>query len=118
MSTPAAPSAPVTDEEIQSYQRDGFVRLEEFFSGGEMDVLREAIDDAIASHRDRILGAEKGGRSSDDYERVFNQMVNLWVDCPAVKPFSLSSRLAEAGRSLSQCRHVRIYHDHALVGGR
>ena len=60
MSTPAAPSAPVTDEEIQSYQRDGFVRLEEFFSGGEMDVLREAIDDAIASHRDRILGAEKG----------------------------------------------------------
>ncbi|SVE03570.1 uncharacterized protein METZ01_LOCUS456424, partial [marine metagenome] len=32
MSPPAAPSAPVTDEEIQSYQRDGFVRLEEFFS--------------------------------------------------------------------------------------
>ncbi|MEC7842733.1 MAG: phytanoyl-CoA dioxygenase family protein [Candidatus Latescibacterota bacterium] len=115
MSTPTAPSTPVADEEIQSYQRDGFVRLEEFFSGGEMDVLREAIDDAIASHRDRILGAEKGGRSSDDYERVFNQMVNLWVDCAAVKPFSLSSRLAEAGRLLTQCRHVRIYHDHALV---
>ena len=27
-------------------------------------------------------------------------MVNLWVDCPAVKRFSLSPRLAEAGRLL------------------
>ena len=28
---------------------------------------------------------------------------------------ALSSRLAEAGRLLSGSRHVRIYHDHALV---
>jgi len=113
MSMPTA--APVTKEDIESYQRDGFVRLEGFFSGDEMGVLRAGIDEAIAANRDRILGAENGGRSSQDYERVFNQMVNLWVDYPIVKPFSLSSRLAEAGRLLTQCRHVRIYHDHALV---
>ena len=113
MSMPTA--APVTKEDIESYQRDGFVRLEGFFSGDEMGVLRAGIDEAIAANRDRILGAENGGRSSQDYERVFNQMVILWVDYPIVKPFSLSPRLAEAGRLLTQCRHVRIYHDHALV---
>ena len=37
-------SAPVTDEEIESYQRDGFVRLEGFFSSDEMDALRAALD--------------------------------------------------------------------------
>ena len=83
MSMPTA--APVTKEDIESYQRDGFVRLEGFFSGDEMGVLRAGIDEAIAANRDRILGAENGGRSSQDYERVFNQMVNLWVDYPIVK---------------------------------
>ena len=106
---------PVTDEEIEHYQTDGFARLEGFFSAAEMDDLRAAIDEAIAARRERIVGAEEGGRLSEDYELVFNQMVNMWVDCAGVKLFSLSSRLAEAGRLLSGSRHVRIYHDHALV---
>ena len=80
-----------------------------------MSALREAIEHAIARNRDRIRGAESGGRVSQDYERVFNQMVNLWTDYPAAKTFAFHHDLAEAGRRLSGCRHVRIYHDHAMV---
>lgn len=106
---------PVTDQDVEAYRENGFIQYKSFFSTDEMDRLREAIDQAIASHRDRILGAEGGGRSSGDYERVFNQMVNMWVDSPEAKQFAFSERLAETGRRLSEARHVRIYHDHAMV---
>ena len=106
---------PVTDSDIETYQQNGFIRFHSFFSPAEMDDLRAVIDDAIAAHRDRIVGAEGGGRTSADYERVFNQMVNLWVDSPGARRIAHSRRLAEAGRRLSQARHVRIYHDHAMV---
>jgi ectoine hydroxylase-related dioxygenase (phytanoyl-CoA dioxygenase family) len=106
---------PVTAADVEAYQENGFIQYRDFFSAQEMDGLREVIDRAIASHRDRILGAERGGRVSDDYERVFNQMVNLWIDNPEAKHVALGERLAETGRRLSRCRHVRIYHDHAMV---
>ena len=63
---------PVTDSDIEFYRQNGFMQYKRFFSSEEMDRLRDVIDRAIATHRDRILGAEKGGRVSDNYERVFN----------------------------------------------
>lgn len=106
---------PVTERDIADYQRDGFIQYRRFFTACEMDGLRALIDGAIAANRDRILGAERGGRGSEDYERVFNQMVNLWVDVPGAKEFAFHARLAQTGRRLSGVRHVRIYHDHAMV---
>ena len=107
--------SPASEQDVRIYQERGFIRYKNFFSKAEMDRLRAAIDEAIASNRDRILGAEGGGRSSEEYEKVFNQMVNLWVDSPVAKEFAFSERLAETGRRLSQAKHVRIYHDHAMV---
>ena len=52
---------------------------------------------------------------SEEYERVFNQMVNLWTDYPDAKEIAFHPRLAETARRLSGCRHVRIYHDHAMI---
>jgi ectoine hydroxylase-related dioxygenase (phytanoyl-CoA dioxygenase family) len=105
----------VTDQDIEFYQENGFIQYKQFFSISEMNRLRATIDDAIASHRERIVGAADGGRSSSDYERVFNQMVNMWVDNPDAKEFAFSERMAEAARRLSGADNVRIYHDHAMV---
>lgn len=107
--------SPVTPEDIEQYQRDGFVRYDGFFSSGEMDVLRAVIDEAIAVNRDRILGAKDGGRGLEEYELVFNQMVNLWTDYSAIKNITFSKRMAESARRLCQAKSVRIYHDHAMV---
>ena len=73
-------SGRVTEQDISFFQEQGYIRYEGFFSAGEMNELREAIDRAIGDNRARITGAEGGGRVSEEYERVFNQMVNLWTD--------------------------------------
>jgi phytanoyl-CoA hydroxylase len=108
-------AAPVTDEQIHRYREDGFVQLPHFFSGGQMTRLRACIDRAIAARRERIRGAEKGGRVSEDYERVFNQMVNMWTDHPEAKAVALDARLGEAARLLTDCDQIRLYHDHAMI---
>jgi ectoine hydroxylase-related dioxygenase (phytanoyl-CoA dioxygenase family) len=106
---------PVTDKDIETYETDGFIRFEHFFTPEETATLRAAIDDAISQNRERIVGAAAGGRGSDDYEKVFNQMVNLWTDYPEVKAFSFNERLADTARQLSKAGNVRIYHDHAMI---
>ena len=105
----------ITSADIDFYQENGYIQYTDFFSSDEVQSLADAIDHAIISERERILGANNGGRGSDQYERVFNQMVNMWCDYPQVKPFALSHQPAETARQLSLCKHVRIYHDHALV---
>lgn len=107
--------SPVTPGDVELYEKNGFIQYKQFFSPDEIAVLRAAIDDAISSNRDRILGAKGGGRAGDEYERVFNQMVNLWTDYPEVKAFSFDERLAESARRLSKANSVRIYHDHAMI---
>lgn len=105
----------VDPAEIEFFQNNGYIQYHDFFSPAEIASLRLALDDAVASERERIVGAEMGGRGSEDYERVFNQMVNLWTDYPHAKEIAFDLRLGEYARQLSRCRHVRIYHDHAMI---
>ena len=73
---------PATSVDVAYYQENGFIRYPEFFSRDEIAALGEAIDRAVETNRERIVGAPGGGRSSEAYEKVFNQMVNLWTDFP------------------------------------
>ena len=106
---------PTTAADGEFYQRNGYIRYRHFFSQQEMAPLRQALDAAVASQRARIRGAANAGCMSRDYERVFNQYVNLWADYPAAKRVAFDPRLAESARRLTGCRHVRIYHDHAMI---
>lgn len=108
-------ATPATEEDVRRYREDGFVCFPRFFDADAVARLRASIDAAIASHRERIVGAEKGGRYSEDYERVFNQMVNLWTDNPVAKEFTFDGRLGETARRLAGCDKIRLYHDHAMV---
>ena len=106
---------PVTPQDVEFYKKTGYIQFPSFFGTQEVRDLREAIDEAIARKRERIVGAPRGGRGNSDYERVFTQLVNLWTDFPAIKPFSFNKDLAESARQLSQAENVRIYHDHAMI---
>ena len=105
----------VDPAEIEFFQQNGYIQYCGFFSQAEITSLRQALDDGVASRRERIRGATQGGRGSEDYERVFNQMVNLWTDYPQAKEIAFDERLGEYARQLSRCQHVRIYHDHAMI---
>ena len=65
-----------TSADTDFYQENGYIRYEHFFSDQEVTSLRQAVDHAIDTHRARIKGAANDGRTSDEYERVFNQMVH------------------------------------------
>ncbi|MEW6751907.1 MAG: hypothetical protein AB1505_13165 [Candidatus Latescibacterota bacterium] len=73
----------ITERDARFYEENGYIGLPGFFTRQELETLRQAIDQAIAAGRERIRGAERGGRGSADYERVFNQMVNLWTSTPS-----------------------------------
>ena len=105
----------VNPAEIEFFQQNGYIQYHDFLSKGQIELLRQALDLAVSTRRDRIRGAEKGGRLSEEYERVFNQMVNLWTDYPQARDIAFDPRLGQHARQLSRCRHVRIYHDHAMI---
>ena len=108
-------NCPTTAADREFYQRNGYIRYQYFFSPQELTPLRLALEDAVDSRRARIRGAVNDGRISQDYERVFDQYVNRWTDYPAAKRIAFDARLAESPRRLTGCRHVRIYHDHAMI---
>ncbi len=80
----------VDPAEIEFFQNNGYIQYHDFFSPAEVASLRLALDDAVASERERIVGAEMGGRGSEDYERVFNQMVTCGPTIPTPKRLRLT----------------------------
>ena len=98
---------------VDFFQENGYLKISRFFSQEAVLELRNALDCAVASKRERMLGG--GGETDDDYNRVFNQMVNLWVDYEIIRKYSFDTRLAEVARKISRCKRLVIYHDHGLI---
>ena len=103
----------IGEKEIQFYQENGYIQIPHFFSKTEIQELADGLDKTIEDKRSRMLGG--GGETSEDYNRVFNQTVNLWVDYNEVQKFSFNPNLAEVARKISQSSHLVVYHDHALI---
>ncbi len=103
----------IGSEEFDFFQENGYLQIPGFFSKEEIAELGYALDKTVDEKRERILGG--GGEADDDYNRVFNQMVNLWVDYEVIRKYSFDARLAEVARKISKCRHLVIYHDHGLI---
>ena len=79
----------VTEQDISFFQEQGYIRYEGFFSAREMSELRDAIDRAIARNRERIRGAEGGGRG---FRKSTSGCSTRWSTC---------------GRTIRSRRHSR-----------
>jgi ectoine hydroxylase-related dioxygenase (phytanoyl-CoA dioxygenase family) len=102
---------PITDEQVQFYQENGYVQLFDVLTPAELQAARTAIDEALQMQMDRrhdLNGDPK-------HDRIFLQLVNLWEVHPGMRRYVLSHKLAEIARRLSRARRVRLWHDHALV---
>lgn len=107
----------VTPEQIDHYQRDGFVVVDDFLSSGELSDLIAAVTDAVEAIGSKRLAVE----GNDDYEdvdsyysKVFLQRINLWK---INKTIADCFRKPELGRMLCRLARVdgfRIWHDHTL----
>jgi ectoine hydroxylase-related dioxygenase (phytanoyl-CoA dioxygenase family) len=113
-----AGAAGVGPEEIARYRRDGFLVVGGLLGAEELARYGAAVDAAVArrtAHDARPL-AEK-----TPYEQSFQQCMNLWEDCPDVRPLTFHQRIGAVAAALVGSSCLRLWHDQALYkepGGR
>lgn len=101
----------VTEAQIQFYQDNGFVQLDDVLTPEELQTIRREIDAIYSTGSGGIHNS--GGRSA--YAKVLDQRVNIWRDNAVVRDFVFTPRLAEIARRLARVQGVRLWHDHALL---
>ena len=113
----AAPS-PLLPEVLAVYERDGFVRLKDFFSAKLLERYAREITAEVLRRNDQVLPLDQ----RDTYHKAFLQVTNLWRTNDIVKEFVFGKRLASIAAQLLRVPRVRLYHDQALYkepgGGR
>ncbi len=103
-------SLPLTREQIDQYQADGFIHLHEILDPGELTAIRERITTQVTDR----AHPEKPEEERGTYQQAFLQVTNLWRKDDAIRDFVLQPRLGEIAARLMSCERVRLYHDQAL----
>lgn len=103
----------LTSQQVKFYRDHGYLQLPHMLSSAEVARLGAALDRVVQRGRARILAEER--EHADEFKQVFQQLVNLWVDQPEVRPFTFDKRLADIARQLAECRAVTLHHDQALI---
>jgi len=101
----------VTRDHIATFERDGFVVVEDALDAQELARFGPAVDAAVAA---RSEGDKRAVAEKTLYEQSFIQCMNLWEDFPAVRPLSFHPRLGQAAANLLGASAVRVWHDQAL----
>jgi ectoine hydroxylase-related dioxygenase (phytanoyl-CoA dioxygenase family) len=117
MSTAIAQSG-LRQSQVDAYQRDGFLLVEDFFTHDELDRFGASVDAAVAY---RTADDHRNLNEKSLYEQTFVQCMRLWEDHPDVAPFTFHPKLCAAAAALLQTDTVRLWHDQALYkppGGR
>jgi len=106
----------VTQAQIDSYQQNGFVLVEELLTPQELEMWRDAVDEAVANRgKQRILGVTEKSSDDDYYNNVFTQRVNLWQDNEGMRKLMIDARLGKLAADLAGVEGIRIWHDQALI---
>ena len=100
----------LSDEQIEFYNQNRFIKLKQVFNSETISFFNEAI-----SNRVDIMNKESRPLNErSTYGKAFLQLFNLWREDEVVKEFIFSERLAKIAADLMQVDGVRIYHDQAL----
>lgn len=106
---------PLTDEQVAFYQENGYVKCEQMFTSEEVEYLKEAL--AVAQEKRKGFVRDIG-KKADEQDRGGDQilqMLNLWENYPAFKPFTLSKRMGNVAKKLTNSEEIYVFHDQALV---
>jgi len=101
---------PLKPEQIEKYQQDGYIKLQEVLSPEILDYYGRAISQLVF----KLNTQETPLAQRNTYSKAFLQIGNLWEHCDTVREFALSSRLGRIAAELMQVGGVRMYHDQAL----
>lgn len=110
-------------EQIQSYQQDGYLLVEDFLNQEELSFWRQSVTDAVEQRGGRKFPGKETKTGKDDginkdadyYGKVFDQMLNLWQTNEKVKQLMLNESLGKIAADLAGCNGIRIWHDQVLI---
>jgi ectoine hydroxylase-related dioxygenase (phytanoyl-CoA dioxygenase family) len=112
----------LTEQEVQSYQSNGFLVKENFLTADEVAGWRKAVMKAVEERagikipgKDIKIGDADGINEDAEYfGKVFDQLLNLWQTNGDVKKLMFDERLGKMAAQLSKADGIRIWHDQAL----
>ena len=81
--------ARVSQAEVDRFQADGFLLVENFFSHAALDHFGARVDAAV---RYRIAGDQRRLGEKNLYEQTFVQCMRLWEDHPGSECVDISSQ--------------------------
>jgi len=113
----------LTTSQINAYQQDGFIVIDDFLSPDELSFWREAVMEAVEQRAGKkISGIDiKSGeddsinKEADYFGNVFDQLINLWQTNDKVKQIMLDERIGKMAAQLSGVDGIRIWHDQTLI---
>jgi len=107
----------VTQKQIDSYQRDGFLILDEFLTQDEVDELIDAVSEAVAQMgKQKVAGDGNKDLVEGDsyYDKVFLQRLNLWKINDTIKEYFMNPDLGKMLCQLEGIDGIRMWHDQTL----
>ncbi|MGV8879177.1 MAG: phytanoyl-CoA dioxygenase family protein [Sphingobacteriaceae bacterium] len=113
----------LTSAQIQSYQENGYLLVEDFLNIQELEHWRSAVNEAVQGRNGRKfpgtetkIGEDDGiNKDADYYGKVFDQLLNLWQTNAKMKKLMLDKRLGRMVADLAGWDGTRIWHDQALI---
>ena len=107
-----------SDEQVEAFQRNGYVVIPDLLSADELDRFGAAVDAAVTA---RMAWDSRQLAEKSRYEQSFQQCLNLWEDYPEVRPLTFHPDITAAAAQLLGVTAIRLWHDQALYkepGGR
>jgi len=112
----------LTKEQIDSYQQNGFLVVDNFLNPEELEDWRKNVMEAVRERAGQKMPGKTGKTGEDDginedteyFGKVFDQLINLWQTHEGVKRLMTDPRLGEMAATLAGADGIRIWHDQAL----
>jgi len=100
----------LSQEAIDFYQKNRFIKLKDVFDGETLRYYGEAITKKVNDLSAQNIPLDQ----RDTYGKAFVQIFNLWTQDSLCREFVLGKRLGQIAAELMQVDGVRLYHDQAL----
>ena len=96
----------LTSQEINAFQKDGFIKLKNVLTPELTQILRFEILSLLRKTFKNYNNKKKNR---------FLSLEMMWLENALIKEFVLSSRIAKICAELLSVKKIRLYHDNALV---
>jgi phytanoyl-CoA hydroxylase len=111
----------LTQNQIDVYQEDGFLIVEDFLGPQELEQMREDVAQGVEKIGNNIVGgvelpADESGSADENsyYQQVFVQKMNLWKLNDNIKKFFQGPVLGKMLCELAGVDGLRVWHDQTL----